>query len=206
MGEVVTQPDNKIFVVGNMVDSRGNQAGCVYRLLSDGSLDLAFGQGAGRVLLEYEGYDWIQPMALCLDPETLGKIVIAGAVMGNPPKGAVVRLNEDGGLDQSFNNGKFFINRVGNVGNQNMGVVVDSGGLIVVAGTTLGQAVFTVVCLRPDGTSDTDFGRGGQITIDFPDGIDLNTNIQIQGDGNIVVSGMCLSSGIKLCGARILMH
>lgn len=108
------------------------------RMLSGGQLDLTFGTD-GKVLTDIgiPSAEFGRDLNATMQPD--GKIVVAGYTDADAPGGVdffVVRYNQDGSLDTSFDtDGKQTID-FGNTEDQAYGVAVDSVGRIVVVGFT----------------------------------------------------------------------
>ena len=99
-----------------------------------GSLDPSFGDG-GRVVVDFSP-NFDRANAVAAQPD--GKVVLAGTddLSSDRAQFALVRLNPDGSLDQSFGNGgKRTIGFGKNRDDEASSVAVDGDGRIVVAGT-----------------------------------------------------------------------
>lgn len=135
-----------------------------------------------------------------------GKIVAAGtAAEGGINKFAVVRLNNDGTIDTTFNSGGSLAGTnttpIDNASAQSFGqaVVLQPDGKIVVAGYVTdglsGLNRFAVARFNPDGTLDTTFNSGGTLPgtnstpIDDPAKDSYGYSVQLQPDGKIVIAG-----------------
>jgi uncharacterized delta-60 repeat protein/uncharacterized repeat protein (TIGR01451 family) len=96
-----------------------------------------------------------------------------------------------GDFDPSFGNGGIVVTDFGfNTGPMAMAVQAD--GKIVAAGWSsidYAEADFFVIRYNPNGSLDTTFGTGGQVTTDLG-GSDSPLDIAIQADGRIVVVGI----------------
>ena len=90
------QPDGKIVVVGNSYDTSVGSRFAAVRYNTDGSLDTSFG-GSGKIIIPI-GFH-----AASVAIQANGKIVAAGNGANDTVSGfAVVRLNPNGSLDNSF--------------------------------------------------------------------------------------------------------
>ena len=94
--EMVLQPDGKIVVVGDFTEFQGRPHHGIARLNADGSRDNAFHPGTGV----NGGLDFTFGVTL----QTDGKIIVLGSFknFNGVPRRNVVRLNEDGTLDPTF--------------------------------------------------------------------------------------------------------
>ncbi|MCV9927698.1 T9SS sorting signal type C domain-containing protein [Flavobacterium sp. LS1R49] len=166
---IALQLDGDLIVGGDYLNFNGASANYLCRLKPDGSIDKDFNIDAGFNGKIYTSFI-----------QNDGKIIIGGAfttylgVISN----RLVRLNQDGSRDTSFNT-----NGAGN------GIVYDvtqqTDGKIIVVGSFSqynGVVVNRVVRLNPNGSLDTSFltGSGSLKNI---------TNAQIQTDGKIIVTG-----------------
>ena len=131
--DVAIQPDGKIVAAGVSENAGGAGVISVARLLSDGSLDAAFGIG-GRVTLS-DGTRYSEAYAVDIQPD--GKILVAGR--GSQSSSFtyyslfVARLNADGSLDNTFGTGgKVIITNPSNLIGYDMELQPD--GKIVVGG------------------------------------------------------------------------
>lgn len=122
-----------------------------------------------------------------------GKIVVAGdALVGRADQFAVMRYNSDGSLDKSFNHGGKLTTAVGTGTCRGEGVALQADGKIVVVGSSFnagGQACFTVLRCRADGSLDTSFGDSGKLTTSVGSSHSAAKNVTVQSDGKIVVAG-----------------
>jgi uncharacterized delta-60 repeat protein len=188
------QDDGKIVMVGGSITDF-----LLARYNADGSLDASFGVD-GLVTTDIDNFTQEEARAVVVQPD--GKIIVAGNIRDTRVVGGtlfdkffftLVRYNTDGSLDTSFNqSGKLKSAAVGRA----FAVALQSDGKIVAAGDDATDTpVSTVSNVRlarfnTDGSVDTDFGDQGVVTTDTTAGdVDGATNIVIQPDGAIVVSG-----------------
>ena len=184
---VVVQPDGKIVVAGR---TSGDFA--LARYNSNGTLDSTFGTG-GKVTTDFAGgQDGAGGLALQPD----GKIVVAGgAASGLHSDFAIARYNANGTLDATFGNGGKVTTDFSGSEDVAFGVVIQTDGKIVAAGAAshvVAGAVntdFGLARYNTDGTLDTGFGNGGQVTTDFSGSFDEAEAIALQLDGRVVLAG-----------------
>ncbi|WP_251972473.1 putative Ig domain-containing protein [Sphaerotilus microaerophilus] len=198
---MVVQPDGRILLAGFGAGPEGTDLG-VMRLNADGSLDTAFGTG-GRVLTALgAGFDAVYAMALQPD----GDIVLFCSSDGVADSDlAVLRLTADGSLDASFGNAGI-VQLDGGGADFAGGVAIQSDGAIVLAGTRWNGSDNDIVLRRlvSDGGVDTDFGAGGQVSIDYGRGDDNAAAVALQNDGRIVVVGSTFNgSNFDVAVARL---
>lgn len=192
----VLQPDGKIVVAGvTMIYMQPvpDKSFGIVRYNPDGSLDNLFGSG-GLVSVSFLD-EQASPLGIALQSD--GKVIVVGWVEAANSSSdiAIVRLNIDGSLDDTFGTG-------GKVTTDYFGdneyascVAVQTNGKIVVAGvvndgTPYGDD-FAIVRYNSDGSQDNTFGTGGLIATDFFGYPDAANSIIIQPDGKIVAGGYC---------------
>lgn len=101
-----------------------------------------------------------------------------------------------GALDPGFGTGGVAAIPVGQASQAN-GLVIDSDGKLLAAGSTTGANVdIALVRLNSDGTLDTTFApsAGGRPTFDFS-ASDIASALALQSDGKIIVAGSSISAG-----------
>ena len=133
-----------------------------------------------------------------------GKILIAGYAFDSNLGDSMViaRYNPNGTLDSGFANGGIFRYEHGNVYSTDKlsGIALQADGKIVAAGEVTvgnGNPAFAVIRLNQNGTFDTTFGTGGIVVKDFFSSIDKATEVAIQADGKILVSGWVTQGGVN---------
>ncbi|MEP7107995.1 MAG: delta-60 repeat domain-containing protein [Ferruginibacter sp.] len=162
---VVKQPDGKIIAAGTFTSFSGISSINIVRMNTDGSPDLGFNTGTGA---NRDVFD------VLLQPD--GKIIARGnfTKFNNVTCKGIVRLNDDGSLDNTFainvNVGNYF-------GAFKSNMLLQADGKILVCNGG-------VVRLNADGSLDNTFSAG------FPTGY-LNSiySISQQADGKIVAAG-----------------
>lgn len=128
------------------------------------------------------------------------KMIMAGtsdAGAGSNHKFAFVRFNPNFSMDSTFNGGGAVpgVKLVDFFGNENIlhAMVLDAGGKILAVGDANNGTNndFALVRLNPDGSLDSTFGTGGQVTTDTSAGINSHANaLALQADGKILVAGI----------------
>ena len=185
-------------------------------LLDAAGLDPSFGTG-GNVVTNFPYHDApTQATSMVIDAQ--GRAIVAGVVndaQGNE-RVVLARYEPDGALDAGFGDGGVVYTSLlaggGFEGPEAAPIALDSSDRILVAGDYTWPPVygpygfdvgrgpdFAVIRLKPDGTLDTSFGTGGEVTIDVgltdpTTGLpvpseDEASGITVQPDGKIVVSG-----------------
>ncbi|HZH86388.1 MAG TPA: T9SS type A sorting domain-containing protein [Brumimicrobium sp.] len=163
------QPDGKIIIGGKFTTFNYSNRNCIARLNSDGSLDQTFDPGTG---FDTEVKD--------IQVQNDGKIIVGGffTMYNGSLRNMLVRLNEDGTLDNSFNIGTGFNYRVNSIAVQNNGKIIIGGNFTSYNGVAKNK----IVRLLIDGTVDATFNTGSGL--DF----ELET-ILIQSDNKILIGG-----------------
>jgi uncharacterized delta-60 repeat protein len=167
-GVASAAPDSKgrIVTIGSKHDRF-----LVARYDSQGKADPSFGEGRPVSPLDTDANGSLSAMALQAD----GKIVAVGTIRS--PRGrnsqgpgerhriAVVRLNENGTLDESFATGGVLEIASPRYGWDAHGVTIQPDGKLLMAGKVVDDedtktSSIVLVRLNPDGTPDKDFGSG----------------------------------------------
>jgi uncharacterized delta-60 repeat protein len=194
---LIIQTDGKIVLSGGATSNLSSDFALV-RLLTDGSLDMAFGSGGKVVTDFYGGNDGIRSMAIQND----GKILTGGHIAtGNPnyTDFALARYNSNGSLDTMFDNdGKVSTSFVG-MNDFIQSIAIQSDGKIIVAGWGSDGIinVFALCRYNSNGSLDSTFGINGKVTTDFPsaDDWDWANCLALQADDGIVVGGYTSQNG-----------
>ncbi|MEJ7933323.1 hypothetical protein WG907_03520 [Sphingobium sp. AN558] len=155
LSSIALQGDGKIVAAG-VAD--GNVA--IVRYNVDGSLDSSF-DGDGRVTTDLGGNELIYDVTLQAD----GKILTVG--QGGGTTGVILRYNNDGSLDSSFDSDGILSPPL--QGTQPFvlyNVTVQANGRILTGGITSSSDIF-VLGLTPDGIADTSWSGDGRAD---PDG------------------------------------
>ncbi len=169
------QSDGKIIVGGGFTTYNGNNCpDRLVRLNSDGSIDDSFNNGG-------TGFDGA---VISTTIQSNGKIIVGGIFTtynGNNCPDNLLRLNSDGSIDVTFNNGGSGFNE------RIISTCIQSDGKIIVGGnfTTYNGAECPdrLVRLNSDGSIDNTFNNGGSGFNDFV------YTTSIQSDGKIIVGG-----------------
>jgi uncharacterized delta-60 repeat protein len=163
------QSDGKIIIGGNFFSYGGTGINRIVRLHADGSLDASFNPGTGA---NYSvGTTSIQ---------SDGKIIIGGAFTSynGTPRNYITRLNTDGSLDASFNQGTGAIGNVITTSIQSDGKIIIGGGFTIYNGTHINR----IARLHADGSLDASFNPESGPNI-------LVSSTSIQSDGKIIIGG-----------------
>jgi len=203
---IAIQGDGKIIVAGTVGGCCGPHGGWfgIVRYLPDGTRDLAFGGGDGRVRAEFSrSFDSCNAVALQSD----GKIVAAGerSLTGLGSSFALMRFNADGTLDTSFDgDGKQTVDFSSeNLLDRAIGVAVQPDGKIVAGGGggfRVEETRFAVARLNADGSLDSAFGSGGKALSELP--INSAWGFALSSDGKILLGGDVITSLFRFALAR----
>lgn len=176
-GTVMTlklQQDGKILIGGTFTSYNGQSLSGIVRLNADGSLDNTFTIGLGFSSNQNISHVYT------IDIQNDGKIIVGGSFdsyNGNPANG-LIRLNDNGSVDNSFVTG---INSLAVVNK----VIIQPDNKILVAGSfnQFGAIIQNnITRLNSDGTLDNSFTIGTGFNSNI-------TTMELQPDGMILVSG-----------------
>ncbi|SHF90428.1 delta-60 repeat domain-containing protein [Flavobacterium segetis] len=164
------QIDGKLIVAGDFMTFNGIAAPKICRLMPDGSLDTSFVVGLGFIGNVYSSFI-----------QADGKIVLGGSITSynSTPVGRLIRLNQDGTRDTTFNTTVAATNGV------IYSIVVQSDGKTIIAGSFTmynGMPVNRIARILPNGSLDSSF-----ITAVISSGF-IN-NVQTQADGKVIIGG-----------------
>ncbi len=191
---IAVQPDGKIIAAGyadiTISDSYGDFAAVRYN--PDGTLDTTF-SGDGKLVISLDvGQDLAN--AVVVQPD--GKIILGGTDGYWPGDHfALVRLNADGSLDETFDADGIVLTGIGS--STVYALALQPNGKIVAAGSSrLGDIPqFALARYMPDGSLDTTFDTDGKVTISMGDTTGPAEAIAISGNGKITVAGHAVSTG-----------
>ena len=214
--EVLIQPDGKIVAVGETdPDGEDKRRFALARYTFNGQLDAGFGTDGiittpVHTTANASSYYWSVANGAALHGELCDKIVAVGVASnphGDSPTNndfALVRYDANGNLDTTFGDGgivitdfsPWFDGEVYAPNERADAVVVDENGRIIVVGHISvrfddhSNSDFVVARYLPNGSLDTSFGDRGVTFVNFLDiGEDKATDVTLDGDGNIVVTG-----------------
>jgi uncharacterized delta-60 repeat protein len=188
---IALQTDGKIVLAGTTTSATTGRDFAIVRYETDGALDAAFGDG-GKVVVSFSN-DADTGYALMIQQDR--KIVVGGdANLGASGTGldfALVRLEPDGALDDTFGDGGKATASISSNGGRDSVYSLAAhqiGGetRIVAVG---GEGDFTIARFRASGTLDTSFGQGGKIEGVNGSTIGAARDVKIASDGKIVVAG-----------------
>jgi len=189
--KIVVDSNEKIYIAGESL-GRGNCAvAFIARLNNRGKLDYTFGEN-GKVFFNSiangNGNDFVEDL-LVLDQ----KIYVVGrSSNGKNADAFVVRLNNDGCLDNNFGkDGKVILSNISS-GKWNecaTGIELDKEGKIYICGWCWGKdSDGFVIRLNNNGSLDYSFGKNGKVIIDNT-GYEKVKDIKIDNSGKIYIVG-----------------
>ena len=163
------QNDGKIIIAGGILSYTGMTRNHVFRLHSDGSLDISFNPGTG-----------VSGPVYSTSIQDDGKIIIGGWFdsYNGIRRNNVARLNPNGSLDTSFNPGTGASGYIRAISIQSDGKIIVGGDFTNYNGTSRNR----IARLNNDGSLDTSFdpGSGANASV---------RAISIQSDGKIIIGG-----------------
>ena len=210
--DVIVDSGGRLLAVGFRSDTSvvpENRDFVLVRLLPDGALDPAFGNGGVRVVAFDLG--GMSDSAASVYETADGRYVACGTAdtPGGGAEFAVARLLANGALDTSFDlDGRRTVHvphATGGTFNQEGQCAATEGGGIVLAGATYSagfdSASVAVLRLRADGSLDTGFNGSGHVVFDPAPGTppaSLATDVIVQADGAIVLTGATNTSATSV--------
>jgi uncharacterized delta-60 repeat protein len=181
LGAAAALQGNNVIVAGRSdVNNPGAFDFAVSRVNPGSGLDNSFG-GSGGSFLDINNHSNDEAFSVAVQPD--GKIVLGGGSNGSGSELiAAARFLPNGALDTSFGNG-------GKVTTPGTGgrLAIQPDGKIVLVGSENGDAV--IWRLKPDGTPDNSFGGDGRTAVDFGGSQDSGSDVVLQPDGKILISG-----------------
>ncbi len=168
---IALQADGKIIVGGSFTSYNGLAQNMLIRLKDDGTKDTS---------LRFTSGNGFNISVDCTAVQSDGKILVGGSfsTYNELIENRIIRLNQDGTKDTSFNTGSGFDGLVESI-------VIQSDGKILVGGwftSYKGVTENDIIRLNQDGTKDTSFTTGSG----FNDSVN---SIVLQSDGKILVGG-----------------
>jgi len=189
--KILLQPNGKIIAIGEAYNTSSFDFAAA-RFNSNGSIDPTFGDN-GKTTINFNGYNDFGRNAV-LQPD--GKILIAGAAKNNNGNSsiALLRLNGDGTLDNTFGTGgKTTLTISGVADDYAESVVQLTNGKILVGGYSAGD--FLVMRYNNNGTPDNTFGTNGYTLTDFDNFQDKAYTLAVDAVGSIYLGGHGYETG-----------
>ncbi|MDQ3190453.1 MAG: T9SS type A sorting domain-containing protein [Bacteroidota bacterium] len=185
---IAIQNDGKIIVAGDFTSYNGTTRNRIVRLNIDGTYDASFNIGSGFDLN-------LRSIAI----QNNGKLVVGGNFTNynGTARNRIIRLNQDGTNDFSFNPGTGFVNTVNTISIQSDGKMIVGGAFVSFNGTSRSR----IARLNVDGSLDFSFEPGT--------GFNNNSIVQstsLQNDGKILVGGLFISYNDTLSNRIIRLN
>ncbi len=201
---IISQNDGKILVIGHYYynPTGGTIRFAILRLNTDGSGDTSFGTG-GYVYGDLTDPDLnigtYLDNAYCATLQSDGKILVGGMTSSSLSVSdwALVRLNTDGSMDNTFGTNGVAIANISPAGNEDpRSIAVQSDGKIVVAGSTGNNSGRDIALVRfnSNGSLDNTFDGDGKVITPVGSGEDWGYSVALQSDGKIVVAGLTIGT------------
>lgn len=177
------QSDGKIVLAGSRYDANGTDVG-VFRHNSDGSVDNSFGT-SGAVIIDFFGK---QDIAKGVKVLADGKIIVGAIVTeGSTKKYALVKLNADGSIDNSFGTAGKVVTNIPNATSLGLTTMtISATGKIILGGTADGFSSAALAVYTSTGDLDLAFDTDGIIQ---PSSMVEIQSIKVQTDEKIIIGG-----------------
>jgi uncharacterized delta-60 repeat protein len=185
--DVQIQTNGKIVATGYAIID-GHEQITVARFDTDGLLDATFDTD-GLVIIDIGGVD---DRANALTIQSDGRLFLVGQTYsGTDDDIAVVRLNSNGSLDNSFDGDGIRTISINGGYENGYDVAMDANGQIVIAAvTSTGSGDSLVIRLNSsDGSYDTSFNGTGYVSVVMGSPNEGVNELAIQNDGKIIVVG-----------------
>ncbi len=181
------QTDNKIIVTGwAYTDAESPSDISIIRFFENGEMDTSF-NSSGTFSVGNGTWEDAYSSAIQSD----GKILVAGRYFnGRSWDFIIIRFNEDGSLDSSFNGKGYFTKDFFGKDDRCFSIDIQSDGKIVACGFAENfNWDFAIIRLNTDGTIDSAFGNNGSKVINIGSYNDVAFSLKAQKDGKIIVCG-----------------
>jgi uncharacterized delta-60 repeat protein len=191
-------PNGKMIIAGGVYDGGADVNFFAARLTENGSLDATFGTNGIAIIPNPAGVGEDVANAIAIQPD--GKIILAGEwkVPGfTDGHTALVRLNENGSIDNSFGtNGIVNVTNSGFANDLANDVLLLSDGSIITTGyaDVLDQRVI-IEKFNNSGALDPTFGNNGIAIYNLTTGYDVGWAIKQHPDGKILIAGKIGNGG-----------
>jgi uncharacterized delta-60 repeat protein len=182
---ILPTADGKVLVLGLFTTYSGSTVNYITRTNSNGTRDTGFNTGTG---FNGVGYTAVT--------QSDGKYIVGGnfsIYSGSSANRGIARLNTDGTLDLTFNDGAGFNQLVSAVAMQLDGKIIVGGNFTTYSGSSINR----IARLNSNGTLDTSFNVGTGIDIQLPaNGITVDADGIIYCVGNFTTYSSSAVQGI----------
>jgi uncharacterized delta-60 repeat protein len=203
--DILVLSDGKILVAGataNIISQTIKPA--IFKFNTNGSHDTSFGSNG----IATTSFSSSNDIALALDVQADGKIIIAGAsnfdLGGTNGSIAIARFNSNGVIDNTFGSGGKVTTNVGTFIDTAADVKIQADGKIVIGGVTCTDGncdggLGLLFRYNSNGSLDTSFDGDGKIILQStPPGMATAIGaIALQSDGKIVASGVTTTAATQ---------
>jgi uncharacterized delta-60 repeat protein len=199
INDIAVQSDDKIVVVGRVKNgTAGNNDVLVIRYNTNGTLDTTFNT-TGYVIDDVDG-GGLDNQALSVLIDSSGKIIVAGK-QNNPGAFLMMRFTSAGARDLSFNSIGHKIQGITNGTDDAANSIALQGTKILFSGYTnpnANQTGIAVLRINNDGTLDTTFATGGELTYTNTNPARFRaTKIIVQPNNRILIAGTSVISTLE---------
>ena len=185
---IVFQTDGKIVVAGYSNIDGSNYDLALARYNTNGSLDNTF-DGDGKQTTSLISADHFANTAAI---QKDGKIVVQGnSWNGSDYDFSIVRYNQDGSLDETFNGNGKEITNFGTSGDNANSVTIQSDGKIIETGSAFNGKNYQLAIVRynTDGSLDNTLSEDGKLVEGLNQGYTIYTSSGVQLDGKVIAAG-----------------
>ncbi|MCW9015841.1 MAG: hypothetical protein OQJ89_02625, partial [Kangiellaceae bacterium] len=184
---VVLQSDGKLVLVAESFDGTSYFISLA-RFNSDGSLDTSF-DSDGLLRIGSITGEGDYPRAITLQSD--GKLLVTGYTANNSDDLFVLRLNQDGSLDASFEGDGILVVDIGGDDDQGREILEQADGKLIVAGYYYDGSKRNghLIRLNTDGSLDTSFDSDGIATFNLAGFNDKFYSVIQEADGKLVAVG-----------------
>ena len=180
---IALQADGKILITGYTYSNTNSTI--LIRLLPNGDLDNSF--ATGGILNATFGGAFSIMEAVVVQPD--GKILLGGV---HEDRFAVIRVNTNGTLDNTFGTGGLAKANVGTSLCEIRDIILQRDGKIIAGGfafNAFAQFGFAVARFNTDGSLDTDFADSGTKLFNIGGGNDFILGVGLQRNDKIILGG-----------------
>ena len=182
---ILPTADGKVLVLGLFTTYSGSTVNYIIRTNADGTRDTTFNTGTGFNQVLYTAVT-----------QSDGKYIVGGnfnAYSGSSANRGIARLNTDGTLDLTLNDGAGFNQLVSAVAMQSDGKIIAGGDFTTYSGSSINR----IARLNSNGTLDTSFNVGTGLDVrPSPNGIQVDANGIIYCVGNFTTYSSSAVQGI----------
>lgn len=186
---LVIQEDGKILITGYSYGLNENKL-IVARYNKDGSPDFSFHSNGVYEYVPNNQIDFSWGFSIAMQKD--GKALVTGTVGRMPNVDIIViRLNEDGNIDQSFGDGGVVSLDYGFSEDVGYALALDEKERIIVVGYTKINDNFDMAVIRflTNGQPDPEFGKDGKIQLDLNKRLEIAQDVSILKNGNLMLTG-----------------